>query len=68
MMNMTRRDTLAGAIALLCELGVADVHAQGRVAGRTPALKLEAEPGTQPQAGERSGADLVFKHDLPNLT
>ena len=67
MMNMTRRDTLAGAIALLCELG-GEAQARPRVAGRPSAPKLEAEPGTQPQAGERSGADLVFKHDLPNLT
>jgi len=68
MMNMTRRDTLAGAIALLCELSAAELQTRARVAGRTPAPKIETEPATQPQAGERSGANLVFKHDLPNLT
>ena len=53
---------------MLCELGAAEVEARARVAGRTSAGKLETEPGSEPQAGERSGADLVFKHELPNLT
>lgn len=53
---------------MLCELGAADVQPRARLAGKTPAPKLEAEPGTEPLAGERSGADLVFKHALPNLT
>src|SRR5207237_9635491 len=49
---ITRRDTLAGAIALLCELGAA--HAQ----------TSNATPGPQTQRGNGP----VFKHDLPNLT
>jgi quercetin dioxygenase-like cupin family protein len=49
---ITRRDTLAGAIALLCELGAA--HAQ------TP------NATSRPQSQRGNGP--VFKHDLPNLT
>ena len=49
---ITRRDTLAGAIAFLCELGAA--HAQTR-------------NGTTGQESQR-GNGPVFKHDLPNLT
>ena len=49
---ITRRETLAGTIALLYELGAA--HAQTRTG---------APPG---QSSAPSGA--VFKHDLPNLT
>ena len=49
---ITRRDTLAGAIALLCELGAA--HAQ-------------AQNGTRGQQST-SGAGPVFKRDLPNIT
>lgn len=107
-MNITRRDTLAGAIALLCELGATEVQARAGVQGRASIPKLEAEPGGPPtvansagtggasadqiespageprsgaelchdeqsaasgaQSVERGGADLVFKHDLPNLT
>ncbi len=87
-MNITRRDTFAGAIALLCELGAAEVQARAGVARRTSTPKLgaalQAQLGstsaapTEPQemrsgvsaaqGAERAGADLVFKHDLPNLT
>ncbi len=49
---ITRRETLAGAIALLCELGAA--HAQ-------PQTGAPAERG-------RAGAGPIFKHDLPDLT
>ncbi len=49
---ITRRETLAGAFALLCELGVP--HAQ---AGSETAA--QAAPPAIP---------LVFKQDLPNLT
>lgn len=49
---ITRRETLAGALALLCELGAA--HAQ---AG--------SETAAQPA---NPAIPLVFKHDLPNLT
>ena len=100
-MNITRRESLAGAIALLCELGAAEVQAPAGVKGRASTPKLETEPGAEPssasavqtesrdrgepesgaaergrgqsgasgaQGAERSGAALVFKHDLPNLT
>lgn len=108
-MNITRRDTLAGAIALLCELGAMEVQARAGVKGRASIPKLEAEPDRPPtvanspgtrgasadqfesragvelrggaelrddeqsaasgtQSVERGGADLVFKHELPNLT
>jgi quercetin dioxygenase-like cupin family protein len=109
--TMTRRDTLAGAIALLCELGAAEVQARAGVADRASGPKLEKGPGDQPQAASlsetpleakaeclagdgtgrasaaqtaqgkaqssasseaqakaQSETDLVFKHDLPNLT
>ncbi len=60
---------------MLCELGAAEVQARAGVKGRA----LTPEPGTEPngeaqsggsaaQGGEGGGADLVFKHDLPNLT
>lgn len=80
-MNITRRDTLAGAIALLCELGAAEAQARTKLAGHPspsgnePGGKLRA--GSQSAAApasrsagqsEASGADLVFKHDLPQLT
>ncbi len=48
---ITRRDTLAAAIALLCELGVADAGARNR-------------PMAQQASGAGSP---VFKHDLPNI-
>jgi quercetin dioxygenase-like cupin family protein len=49
---ITRRDTLAAAIALLCELSAADAQTRN---------------GTTAQQPQR-GAGPVFKHDLPNLT
>src|SRR5712691_4684724 len=49
---ITRRDSLAGSIAFLCELVVA--HAQTR-------------NGTTERQFQR-GNGAVFKHDLPNLT
>jgi quercetin dioxygenase-like cupin family protein len=80
-MNITRRDTLAGAIALLCQLGAAEVQARTKLAGH--ASPSGNEPDEKPRFGsqstaasasrsaaqsEASGADLIFKHDLPNLT
>ncbi|HEV2195005.1 MAG TPA: cupin domain-containing protein [Candidatus Acidoferrum sp.] len=59
-MTLTRRDTLAGVVALLCELGAAEVEARAGVKGQSG--------GSGTQSAERGGADLVFKHDLPNLT
>ena len=85
-MNITRRETLAGAIALICELGAAEVQARAGVkeepssprektsAESGSATGLESRSGAQSgaaagtQGAERGGADLVFKHDLPNLT
>lgn len=49
---ITRRDTLAGAIALLFELGATHAQAQTGTAAQTP----------------RPGAGPIFKHELPNLT
>ena len=80
-MNMTRRDTLAGMVALLCEMGAAEVEARAGVKWRasTPKLGAESDDPTAftrdeaqaassgGQGAERGGADLVFKHDLPNL-
>ncbi|HEY6946184.1 MAG TPA: cupin domain-containing protein [Candidatus Acidoferrum sp.] len=57
---MTRRDTLAGAIALFCELGAAEVQARAGGKGQSA--------GSGAQGAERGGVDLVFRHDLPNLT
>ena len=48
---ITRRDSLAGAIALLCDLAAANAKAQNN------------------KGAQRSeGSDLVFQHDLPNIT
>jgi len=49
---ITRRETLAGAIALLCELGAAHAQTQAEAPG---------ERG-------RAAAGPIFKHDLPDLT
>lgn len=49
---ITRRDTLAGAIALLCQLGAAHAQPQNET--------------TSPQS--KPGADPIFKHDLPNIS
>lgn len=80
-MNITRRDTLAGGIALLCQLGAADIQARTKLSGRESPSRDER--GEKPRTGsqsaaaptsrsagqsETSGADLVFKHDLPRLT
>jgi quercetin dioxygenase-like cupin family protein len=49
---ITRRDTLVGAIALLCPLSAADAQTRnGITAQQSP-----------------SGTGPVFKHDLPNIT
>ena len=49
---ITRRETLAAAIALLCEMASASAQAPN---------------GSAPQRASR-GAGPVFKHDLPNIT
>ena len=49
---ITRRDTLAAAIALLCELGAANAQTRN---------------GTTAQQAPRATGP-VFKHDLPNIT
>lgn len=85
-MILTRRDTLAGAIALFCELGAAEVQARAGVKGQLSSPREEAPPESRSamgsesrgeaqqggasgaQGAERGGADLVFRHDLPNLT
>ena len=49
---ITRRDTLAGAIALLCKFSAADAQTHnGTISRQSPA-----------------GNGPVFKHELPNLT
>lgn len=78
MITMTRRETLAGAIALLSEWGAAEVRGRAGMTGQrsasgpetTPRLQSAAPSGTssRAQSEERAGADLVFKHDMPNLT
>jgi len=50
---ITRRDTLVGAIALLCELGAAEAQTRSGTA---------AQPS---QPGQPAGP--VFKHDLPDI-
>lgn len=84
-MNLTRRDTLVGTIALLCELGLSEAQARSGMTGPPFRAQNEAhsgsrsaaQPGAQAEArrdsqsgqsGERAGVDLVFKHDLPNIT
>lgn len=77
---MTRRDTLVGAIALLCDLGAAETQARSGTTGQpslgpdgaepasSPEAQAEARASSQPgQSGERTGVDLVFRHDLPNI-
>src|ERR1700747_879243 len=49
---ITRRDTLAAAIGLLCELAAADAQTRN---------------GTTAQQAPRATGP-VFKHDLPNIT
>jgi quercetin dioxygenase-like cupin family protein len=78
MITMTRRETLAGAIALLSEWGAAEVRGRAGITGQrfasgsetAPRLQSAAPSGTssRAQSRERAGADLVFRHDLPNLT
>ena len=71
-MNITRRDTLAGAIALLCELGASADEIESRAGveprGGAELRDEEQRAASGAQSVERGGADLVFKHDLPNLT
>jgi len=72
-MNMTRRETLAGAIALLYGLAAAEAEARSGMAGQPKGSKDpplhggQSKGGSEAQGGERAGADLVFRHDLPNL-
>lgn len=49
MMTMTRRDTLVGAIALLCELGAAEAQARGGMTGQPSSGRNEAQPGSGSQ-------------------
>jgi quercetin dioxygenase-like cupin family protein len=49
---ITRRDTLVGAIALLCQLSAADAQTRNGITAQ------QSQSGTGP----------VFKHDLPNIT
>lgn len=60
---------------MLCQLGAAEVEARAREKGRASMPKPGTDRGDEGQSagsggqgGERGGADLVFKHDLPNLT
>jgi quercetin dioxygenase-like cupin family protein len=78
MITMSRRETLAGAIALLSEWGAAEIQGRARITGQLSASGSETAPrfesaatsraSSQAQSGEKAGASLVFKHDLPNLT
>ena len=49
---LTRRESLVGAIALLCDLSAAAAKTQNDKAAQSPP----------------SETDLVFKHDLPKIT
>lgn len=49
MMTMTRRDTVVGAIALLCELGVAEARARSGMTGQPPLGRNEPPPGSGSQ-------------------
>ena len=51
---MTRRESLAGAVAVLWQLGAAEVQARAGVKGRVSTSKLGTEPGAQPEAGSAS--------------
>ena len=65
-------------MALLSEWGAAKVRGQTGITGERSASGTETAPRSQSPAPsgtssearsvERAGADLVFKHDLPNLT
>jgi quercetin dioxygenase-like cupin family protein len=78
MMTMSRRETLAGAIALLSEWGAAEIQGRARITGQLSPSGSETAPrfesavtsraSSQAQSGEKAAASLVFKHDLPNLT
>ncbi len=78
MITMTRRETLAGAIALLSEWSAAEVRGRAGITGQRSASGSETAPrlqsagqsrtSTRTQSGERAEAGLVFEHDLPNLT
>jgi len=75
---MTRRETLAGAIALLSGWSAAEVRGRAGITGQRSASGSETAPrlqsagqsrtSTRTQSGERAEAGLVFEHDLPNLT
>ena len=49
MMTMTRRDTLVGAIALLCELGAAEAQARSGVTGQPSLGRNEPQPASGSQ-------------------
>ncbi|OLB28855.1 MAG: hypothetical protein DMG41_20650 [Acidobacteria bacterium] len=78
MITMTRRETLAGAIALLSGWSAAEVRGRAGITGQRSASGSETAPrlqsagqsrtSTRTQSGERAEAGLVFEHDLPNLT
>ena len=75
MITMTRRETISGAIALLSEWGAAEIQGRARMTGQPrsenpPRFKSAAtsRASSRAQSGEQAGANLVFKHDLPNIT
>src|SRR5207302_1680153 len=77
MITMTRRETLAGAIALLSGWSAAEVRGRAGITGQRSASGSETAPrlqsagqsrtSTRTQSGERAEAGLVFEHDFPNL-
>ncbi len=55
----------------MCNLGLAEAQAHAGGKGKPSPWRAEGDPqagASAPQGAERAGADLVFKHDLPNLT
>lgn len=66
-MNITRRESLAAAIALLCELGAAEVQARASVKGRDSTLKLGTEAGARPgSASAARGEAGELRQEAPS--
>jgi len=62
-MTLTRRDTFAGAIALFCELGAAEVQARAGVKGQPSSPREETPPesraATQPESRSEAQSGAV---------
>ncbi|HEY6332484.1 MAG TPA: cupin domain-containing protein [Blastocatellia bacterium] len=65
---ITRRDSLVGAIALLCDLAADNAKAQNNKAAQPSPSEKAAQLSEGKEAQQSEGVGLVFKHDLPNIT